>query len=256
VYSSHLQAQLPAAVAQSARRGLPLADATTPSALHSHPDEVIAPVVTTYADVLHAVFLSAVPVALVAFVLALFLPQVPLRDVARAGASDLGDGFGMAETADSDRALQTQLSRLIGREGRRALPAIRVASGTRLDGAQTWCVAQVLLRERRGTPTDLDSIAMGTRVPASVLLPAFQQTMDAGYLGGDPSGWTPTPAAFVEWDVFTAELKRWLLGQLQAVEASAAVTAELDAALQRLTSAVLHEEVAEGEPREIAVASR
>ena len=51
---------------------------------------MIAPVVNAYADVLHSVFLYAAPVGLVAFVLALFLPQVPLRDAARAGATDLG----------------------------------------------------------------------------------------------------------------------------------------------------------------------
>ena len=111
--------------------------------------------------------------ACVAFVLTLFLPEVPLRDAARAGASDLGEGFGMAENADSERALEVLLARLMQREGRRALPAIRIASGTALGGAETWCVAQVLLRERHGVPADLDSIAVaheraGQRAAAGV----------------------------------------------------------------------------------------
>ena len=50
---------------------------------------MIAPVVYAYAEVLHSVFLYAAPVGIVAFLLSLLLPQVPLRDAARAGAGRL-----------------------------------------------------------------------------------------------------------------------------------------------------------------------
>jgi EmrB/QacA subfamily drug resistance transporter len=240
IYSSHLEKALPPALAAS---GLSPQTVASPAALHSQPAEVIAPVVSAYADVLHSVFLYAAPVGVVAFVLSLFMPVVPLRDAARAGAKDLGEGFGMAEGADSDRTLATALSRLMGREGRQALPQIRIASETALDGAETWCVAQVLLRQRHTLPTDLDSIAATTNVPASVLLPAFAQTQRSGYLTGDPSGWAVTDRARAEWELFVAELKRWLLERLQAGgKPSASDTALLDAALQRLTEELLDEE--------------
>ena len=104
-------------------------------------------------------------------------------------------GSAMAEGADSDRALEIQLARLMQREGRRALPAIRIASGTALGGAETWCVAQVLLRERHGVSADLDSIAAaderaGQR--AAARLPADRRTPDtspATPAAGRPRRW-------------------------------------------------------------------
>ena len=206
-------------------------------------------VVDAYADVLHSVFLYAAPVGIVAFLLSLMLPQVPLRDAARAGAGDMGDGFAMAEGSDPDRALERVVGRLMHREGGRNLPQIRLASGTELDGAEAWCVAQVLLRERHGVPTDLDTITTAVgRVPASVLLPAFDQTARAGYLTGDPAGWHTTEAARVQWDVFATELKRWLLEQLGAAGGSSEDAALLDVALNQLTSQVLGEEATAATP--------
>ena len=240
IYAGKLEDVLPAAYAQA---GLDPATVTTPALLHSQPSDVIAPVVDAYAEVLQSVFLYAAPVGIVAFLLSLILPQVPLRDAARAGAGDMGDGFAMAEGADPDRALEKAVGRLMHREGSRNLPRIRIASGTELDGASAWCVAQVLLRERHGFPTDLDTITAAVgRVPASVLLPAFDQTARSGYLTGDPSGWHTTEVAREQWDVFAAELKRWLLEQLSADGGSAEDAELLDVALKRLTSQVLGEE--------------
>ena len=190
----------------------------------------------------------AAPVGVVAFVLSLFLPEVPLRDAARAGATAVGEGFGMAETADSDRALEIQLARLMQREGRRALPEIRIASGTALGGAETWCVAQVLIRERRGVTADLDTIALRTNVPASVLLPAFRQTVGASYLVGDATGWHTTEIAREEWEVFSTALKVWLLERLQTTAdildagTGDTDTVMLEDALHRMTDRVLGEE--------------
>jgi hypothetical protein len=212
-------------------------------ALHSQPAAAIAPVVNAYAGVLQSVFLYAAPVGALAFLLSLFLPEVPLRDAARAGAMDVGEGFGMAENADSGRALEIQLARLMRREGRQALPEIRIASGTALGGAETWCVSQVLKRERRGVPADLDTIARGTSVPASVLLPAFRQTEEAGYLTGDAHGWRVTDIAREEWAVFSAALKSWLLERLRTTPDNVqADNAMLEDALRRMTDQVLGEE--------------
>ena len=74
------------------------------------PHAAAAPIVGAYAASLTQVFLWAVPVALVGFVLALFLREVPLRDIGN-HAADMGDGFAMPTTAvaggdvgDRDRA--------------------------------------------------------------------------------------------------------------------------------------------------------
>jgi hypothetical protein len=241
IYSARLTDVLPGAIASSP--GLDPSMVTTPSALHSQPADVIAPVVDAYAEVLHAVFLYAAPVGILAFALSLFLPEVPLRDAARAGATDVGDGFGMAENADPERALEVQLARLMRRDGRRVLPQIRVDSGTRLGGAETWCVAQVLLRERHGFLADLDAIAARTNVPASVLVPALRQTQEGGYLTGDEHGWHTTEAAREQWEVFSAELKAWLLARLGVTGADTSEQlAVLEEALHRIVSRLLDEE--------------
>ena len=134
---------------------------------------------------------------------------------------------GWRSDADSERALEVMLARLMQLEGRQALPAIRVASGTALGGAETWCVAQVLLREKHGVPADLDTIAASTTVPASVLLPAFELTRSAGYLTGDPAGWHATEEAHRQWEVFVSELKSWLLERLRTTPDSEAEDARL-----------------------------
>ena len=82
---------------------------TTPAGLHSYPENEIVHIVQAYADAIHVVFLSAVPVALVAFALAWFLKEVPLRGSSRAGVSDVGDAFGMPEDSDRVRRLEVAI---------------------------------------------------------------------------------------------------------------------------------------------------
>ena len=152
---------------------------STPKELHARPAEQIAPIVEAYAHAIHVVFLAAVPVAIAAFVLSLFLKQVPLRGTAQAGASSVGDGFGMPEGSDRAQQLQTAIARVIRQKGREAFATIHETSGTTLDVADGWCVAQVHVRDRVGAPTSLVSIARQVRVPSPVLRPAFTIARDA-----------------------------------------------------------------------------
>lgn len=102
----------------------------------------IAPIVDAYAHAMHVVFLAAVPVAGAAFVLALFLKEVPLRESSRAGAADVGGGFGMPESGDSNQQLQVAIARLIRTRGGPALDRLRRTSGTDLDVANAWCLGE------------------------------------------------------------------------------------------------------------------
>ena len=80
-------------------------------------------------------------------------------------------------------------------------------------------------------------------MPASVLLPAFELTQQAGYLTGDPTGWHATESARLEWDVFVTELKSWLLERLRTTPDTEADDARLlDEALGRMVSRILSEE--------------
>jgi hypothetical protein len=58
------------------------------------------------------VFLWTVPVALLGFVVSLFLKQVRLRDSARIGSTDMGEGNASPTGADSQCLLESAVGRL------------------------------------------------------------------------------------------------------------------------------------------------
>jgi EmrB/QacA subfamily drug resistance transporter len=212
VYTNVLRNRLPIAIAASP--GVDPRVVSTPSALHALPKTQIAPIVDAYADAIHVVFLAAVPVAGVAFVLALFLKEVPLRETARAGAGDVGDGFGMPDTADSAKNLQVAISRLFQHKGREVFPIIWKDSQTTLGVADGWCVGQVHLRARVLGSADLEAISRRVRVPAAVLQPAFQASRDHGYLAGDDGHLELTEAGRVEIEKLSGATRDWLAREL------------------------------------------
>ena len=73
--------------------------AANPALLRKLPAAVRADVQHAFSLALHPVFLAAIPVALVAFVLSWFLREVPLRAVTR--SADLGEGLGAAPSERS-----------------------------------------------------------------------------------------------------------------------------------------------------------
>ena len=211
VYANVLGNSLPSAVISV---GLPPREIATPSALHSHPSAQIQPIVNAYAHSIHVVFLAAVPVALIAFVVALFLKQVPLRGTSRAGAADVGDAFGMPEGANSALQLQTAIARLFQRKGREAFVAIRENSGSDLMVADGWCVGQVHVRQSVGADSSLDAIARRIRVPAQVLEPAFHAARDHGYLAGPDDELRLTKSGQLEVNKFIDSARAWLAVEL------------------------------------------
>jgi hypothetical protein len=211
VYSNVLGNTLPAAIATS---GVDPRAASTPRSLHALPADRIAPIVDAYAHTIHVVFLAAVPVAVAAFVLSLFLKEVPLRGTSRAGTRDVGDGFGMPENADRAVQLQVAIARLLQRKGRQVLPVLAEEAGTSLEVADRWCVAQVHIRLRVGADTSLDAIARRVRVPALVLQPAFQNARAAGYLAGDDEGLLLTVRGQQEIDKVVVRMREWLADEL------------------------------------------
>jgi len=65
------------------------------------------------------------------------------------------------------------------------LEVVGEASGTTLDIADGWCVAQVHVRDRLGADSSLAAIGRSFHVPAQVLEPAFHAARDNGYLTGE-----------------------------------------------------------------------
>jgi EmrB/QacA subfamily drug resistance transporter len=212
VYANVLSDRLPAAVAASP--GVDPAAVSSPEALHSYPADQIAPIVAAYAHAVHVVFLAAVPVPLVALVLALFLKEVPLRGTARGSASDVGDGFGMPEGDNSNQRLQIAIARLLQRKGRTDLPLVRQRAGVSLGVADQWAVGQVYLRSRVGRPATVEEISIRYRIPAEVLSPAFSDATRHGYLRASGDVLQLTELGQDEMAKFVAAMRAWLAEEL------------------------------------------
>jgi hypothetical protein len=216
IYANRLEDRLPAALAAS-----PKVDPSaigSPEALHAFPAADITAIVHAYAQAIQGTFLWAVPAGIAAFLFALLLKEVPLRGAARAFSSDLGEGFGMPDRRDSAAALQTAIGRLMRSRGHEALTHARLTSGTTLDIADGWCVAQVYLRRRAGAATSLAEIAGFLRIPPPVLRPAFERSRLDGYLTGgrqDDDPWALTTEGQAQFELVTASLIDWLVEQLE-----------------------------------------
>ena len=208
-----------------------------PTALHALPDAVSAPVIKAYSDSLHVVFLAAAPVGLVAFVLAFFLKEVPLRDTARAAAPDLGDGFAMPEARTDDRELERAVATLFFRERREVAPAIVERAGSDLDEGGIWCLLQVHLRERRGEKPTLKAIGEYFAVPAPVLEPAFNRLELTGHLRYARDHWELTESGREEFAKVVRAWHDWLASRLG--DWGTGNRAELDAAIGRVAARLL-----------------
>jgi hypothetical protein len=211
VYANVLSSTLPAALVEA--RVDPAAIAT-PAELHRYPSAQIAPIVDAYAHAIHVVFLAAVPVAGAAFVLSLFLKEVPLRRTSRASASDVGEGFAMPTGADSMVQLQNAIGCIVRSDPRAAAGAVWAASGTALDVSDAWCVGQVHVRGRADADTGIRAIGERVRVPAEVLKPAFDTARADGYLAGEDDHLTVTDAGQAEIEKVVAAARAWLASEL------------------------------------------
>ncbi len=135
-----------------AASGAPPSAVSSPGALHRQPHNVAAPIVSAYAESLTQVFLWAAPVALIGFVVALFLREVPLREIHNS-AIDLGDGFGMPTTDSSERLLENAIARMLRGEPGMRLRSISMRPDCRLDVAGLWGVLRInRYRQMYGTP--------------------------------------------------------------------------------------------------------
>ncbi|MGH3525039.1 MAG: MFS transporter, partial [Mycobacterium sp.] len=158
------------------------AEATSsPAALHQLPPEQAAPIIQAYAEALDQVFLWAAPVALVGFILALFLREVPLKDL-RDSAADLGDGFGMPTTESSDELLEIAVGRLLrGAPGMR-LRSIAMRADCELDVAGLWTVLRIHRYTQLFRTARLTDIGNGLGVPYEILAPTVDRLVDTGYV--------------------------------------------------------------------------
>jgi EmrB/QacA subfamily drug resistance transporter len=241
VFGSVYASQLGRKIAAALPPGVDPRAAQSPAALHKLPAQLAAPVVHAYAQSLHVVFLAGVPVALAAFVLSLFLKEVPLRGTARAAATDMGDGFAMPEPTDADQGLERALGNLLRKERRQMHTAVLAVSP--LDEAEAWCVVKVAFGERRHGAASVAKIAEGVHVPAKVLQPAFDHAIETGYLRSAQDGLHLTDLGEDEFSTLAAAWQDWVTERLADWNPEA--TIDLSAAMARLARRLFDEQAAE-----------
>ncbi|MFB6892383.1 DHA2 family efflux MFS transporter permease subunit [Kitasatospora sp. NPDC056327] len=178
VFATGLNDRLGAALA-----GVPLPPGFSPGAITADPRVIEQLPAAAQAGILHAyaesitrVFLYAVPVAVVAFVLSLFLREQKLRSTVT--APDLGEAIGLnpVERSSLDE-ISRALSVLSTREARRDLfKRITAGAGLDLKPASSW----LLLRMHQHGSVDPGELAEQRIVPFAVVDEAVREVEGRG----------------------------------------------------------------------------
>jgi hypothetical protein len=246
IYTNVLTPNLTSAIPSAVRTGAAPPDviahaATSPQGLHALPPAAREPIVQAYADALQTVFMWTIPVAVLGFLVALFLKQVRLRDSARLSSTDMGDGFASPTGTDSQARLEAAVCRILRETESDTLRRIVAESGTRLDIAGAWTVIQVDVAIRRFGMADLEAIARRRRLPPEVLAPVFDTMTEQGYL--IRGGWVyeHTVAGRREANLIRTAWADWLERQVEADIGSPPDT-DLRAAVQNIARRLLAED--------------
>jgi EmrB/QacA subfamily drug resistance transporter len=214
LFNNFLHSRVADAIAKS---GAPPEAAQSPDALHRLAPEMAAPIAAAYADALDLVFLCAAPVAVIGFVLALALKQVPLRNNDVSIAADIGEGFAMPTTDSPDQLLENAVGRLIRQGSGTQLRAIAERQGSKLDIARLWALLQVFRFGQAAGQARLGDIAEHVRVPREILEPAFDRLAATGYAERSGDVFWLTSAGAHQVEVVRAETMDWLTrGLLQS----------------------------------------
>ena len=154
IFTNRLTDELTTATPGSAQ-GPCRSEALTAStqALAQCPPEVQAWFVDAYADALHVVFLGAVPVAALAFLLTWLLPEVELRTATRGGDSAMaghaaGASFALPSSRTSLEELRMILWRRVGKRDPLRVYEV-VARDVGLSPAEAWMATRVSLKRTR-----------------------------------------------------------------------------------------------------------
>ncbi|MEY9874169.1 hypothetical protein ABH931_003663 [Streptacidiphilus sp. MAP12-33] len=204
---------------------------------------------------MHTVFLWTVPVALLGFVVSLFLKQVKLRDTARSNSTDVGEGFAQPTGADSSRQLEYAVGKIISRVHLDTARQVVRGSGAEVDIAGAWALMEVEGFTRSVGHARVGLIAARKRVPPEVLDPVFDRMVAEGYLTRSHDFLDHTPAGTGQVQVLTTAWSEWLRDRL-AEDIGRPGGAELRAAVDVIAKRLLLEDLANGLPQGRETAAR
>jgi len=155
-----------------------------PKVISQLPADVGRSIIGAYSDSISTVFLYAAPIAVIAFVLAWFVKEQPLRKTV--AVADIGEGLGGSPTERSSLdEIQRSLTVLGSREARRDLyRRVSEHAGVDLSPLAAWALLRL---HHFGPTTWADAEARGTaRTPR--LESAYAELGEHGFTRADPPG--------------------------------------------------------------------
>ena len=221
--------------------GAPAEAADSPRALHQLDPAMAGPIVDAYADALGTVFLCAVPVAVVGFVVALFLKEVPLREMDTASATDLGEGFGMPTTESPEEILEVAVSRMFRDSPEIRLRNLAGGQGCELPVPKLWALLQIYRQNQVFGSATLQEIGERLRVPFEVLQPTFDQVAQEGYALNSSGRLFLTQTGLRQVDTLSAAIVGLIVDKLAQSSSfeGRPDRAQVDAALERIAHRML-----------------
>jgi EmrB/QacA subfamily drug resistance transporter len=174
IFSNQLAGHL-SSLASTLPPGVKLSAAEGVASLRLLPPAVQAEVIHAYALSLSTVFLVAVPIAALAFVLSWLLPEVRLRTTTQ--ATDVGQTFAMPTARSSQQEIERALHVLTSRASLDQLyRRLAARAGVDLDPRSTW----LLFRLQEQAPISQQRLAQRFQVPAEKLTPSIATLREKG----------------------------------------------------------------------------
>ena len=174
IFSNQLAGHL-SSLASTLPPGVKLSAAEGVASLRLLPPAVQAEVIHAYALSLSTVFLVAVPIAALAFVLSWLLPEARLRTTTQ--ATDVGQTFAMPTARSSQQEIERALHVLTSRDSLDQLyRRLAARAGVDLDPRSTW----LLFRLQEQAPISQQSLAQRFQVPAEKLTPSIATLREKG----------------------------------------------------------------------------
>ena len=168
IFSNQLASHL-ASLASSLPSGFNLSAAENVAAIRQLPAAVHTEVVHAYTLSLSTVFLVAVPIAALAFILSWLLPEVRLRTTSQ--ATDVGHTFAMPTTRSSLEEIERALHVLANRDSMFLIyRRLAARAGVDLDPLACW----LLFRLQEQQPISQESLAQRFHLPADRLTPSIE----------------------------------------------------------------------------------
>ncbi|MBO0853698.1 MAG: MFS transporter [Nocardia sp.] len=224
--------------------GAPPAAAQNPQLLHKLPSAQALPIIDAYAHTIEYVFRWVVPVAVVGFLVAWLLKQVPLRDSIRGEAADVGGGFSVPDSGDRILRLERSLAGVMNRMRADELPNpdLLGVAGSPLARDEAWAIRQVRMLERTRGTADVASVAKAHWMPPEVLEPVYDKVVRGGYVESDAGTLSLTGAGRTEYDRIRAAWRQWVCRHIDDWDsADPQDRAQLDQALDNIAAKLLDE---------------